>query len=513
MDAAQVAPTPTAIVLRMSFSKLAANLLAATSLAALAGCPSGGAAKKIRSEQPTMAPKSKVVAEQCDLGKSYDSLIVDWDPEVRGDLEVAMKEGVAVVAYDCNSIQLLPDCSIEGNYGFIGMTRKEKVVSMKDSDEVKANLPMSGVSFLAKLGGEMKRGTTLDAAMIMIGKKNSARKRASRDELEEDCSNATHFVRSATLGAFVLATSTAAEGKVAANFFGDQGAGTGSASAESIHNKDGDIKNCETAKPDATSAPAQCGAPLRLSLKAIKEGSAPVPSEAIAEVEVPSCPPGFVLTEDGCENPQADTPYQCELGDSSTCQAQCDKGNAGSCYILGTMLRDGVGSTKDWKRAATLLAKACKADDAEACRAAGTMFAAGQGVKADTKAAQTMLKSSCDGGDALGCVELGKLMLTDKKLNAGDAQFVFRKACYGGEFEGCTWLGNMRQQGLGGMKSNAKIANKFYEKGCKEGSAQACYKLGLNTAAGQGTQKNKPKATELIDRACQAGHQPACSNR
>jgi TPR repeat protein len=142
--------------------------------------------------------------------------------------------------------------------------------------------------------------------------------------------------------------------------------------------------------------------------------------------------------------------------------------------------------------------------------AAGVMLAAGQGVKRDTKAVAKMLKASCDGGDAIGCVELGKLMLTDKKLNAGDAQFVFRKACYGGEFEGCTWLGNMRQEGLGGMKSSPKIANKFYEKGCKEGSALACYKLGLNTAAGEGTKKNKAMAAKFMERACQAGHEPAC---
>ncbi len=493
----------------MSLSRLFLKLVATTSLTALAGCPSGGAAKKIRSEQPTVTPKSSVSPEQCDGSKSYDSLVVDWDPEVRGDLEVAMKEGVAVVAYDCNSIKLLPDCSLDGNYGFIGMTRKEKVVSMQDSDEIKANLPMSGVSFLAKLGGEIKRGTTLDAAMVMIGKKNSARKRASRDELEEDCSEATHFVRSATLGAFVLATSTAAEGKVAANFFGEQGAGAGSSSAESVHNKDGNIEDCKNTKPDAKSAPSQCGAPLRLRLKPIKE-SADEPKTALATIDVPSCPPGFVVTDDGCEKPKDDTPYQCDVGDASTCEAQCEKGHAGSCFVLGSMLRDGQGAKKDWKRAASLLSKACDEADAQACRAAGVMVAAGHGVKRDGKLAQTMLTSSCDGGDALGCVELGKLMLSDETLNAGDAQFVFRKACYGGEYEGCTWLGNMRQEGLGGMKSSPKIANKFYEKGCKEGSSLACYKLGLNTRAGTGTKKDKTKAAELIQKACQAGHEPAC---
>ncbi len=491
----------------MPNTKFAFKLLALLATSSLAACPSGGAAKTARSEQPTVAKKSTVAPEECDATKSYDSLVVDWDPEVRGDLEVAMKEGVAVVAYDCNSIRLLPDCSLEGGYGFIGMTRKEKVVSMEDGDEIKANLPMSGVKFLADIGGEVKRGTTLDAAMVMIGKKNSARKRASRGELDEDCEEATHFVRSATLGAFVLATSTAAEGKIAASFFGGQGAGAASSSAESVHNKDGDLDDCKKATPEAKSAPPQCGAPLRLRLKAIKEVKSTSEKEP---VDVPSCPPSFVLTNDSCERPKSDTPYQCDLGDADTCETQCDAGHAGSCYVLGSMLRDGVDGKKDWKRAVSLLSDACKGDHAEACRAAGVMYAAGHGAKKDAKRAHQMLTSSCDGGDALGCVELGKLMLDDEKLSSSDAQYVFRRACYGGEYEGCTWLGNMRQEGLGGMRSSPKMANKFYEKGCKEGSALACYKLGLNTRSGAGTKKDKSKATELLDKACQAGHEPAC---
>lgn len=456
-----------------------------------------------------MTQKASAVApEQCETTRSYDSLVVDWDPEVRGDLEVAMKEGVAVVAYDCNSIRLLPDCGLEGSYGFIGMTRKEKVVSMEDSDEIKANLPMSGVKFLAKIGGEVKRGTTLDAAMVMIGKKNSARKKALRGELDEDCSEATHFVRSATVGAFVLATSSAAEGKVAANFFGDQGAGASSGSAETVHNKDGDIEECNKATPDAKSAPTQCGAPLRLSLKAIKEGDAPTSEIAI---DVPACPPGFVLTNDECEKPEDDTPHQCDLGDASGCETQCEKGHPGSCYVLGSMQRAGTGAKKDWKAAAASLDKACELGHAEACRGAGEMQAAGHGVSKDVTAAVAKLTASCDGGDALGCVALGTLMLDDEKLNSGDAQYLFRRACYGGEFEGCTWLGTMRQEGLGGMKANPKIANKFYEKGCKEGSSLACYKLGLNTRDGKGTKKDKARGAELLESACAAGLEDACA--
>lgn len=499
----------------MSHSTFISSILLGTVSLCLAGCPSGGVAKKVRSEQPTLAPhKPSVAPEQCDTAKSYDSLIVDWDPEERGDLEVAMKEGVAVVAYDCNSIRLLPDCSMEGGYGFIGMTRKEKVVSMEDADEIKANLPMSGVKYVAKLGGEMQRGTSLNAAMVMIGKKNSNIKRAHQSDLEEECGEATHFVRSATLGAFVLATSSEAKVQAAASFFGDTGAEAQSGSKESVQNSDGSLGECQKATPDAKSAPPQCGAPLRLNLKPIKTSAAPQGAPETPEVELPpSCPPSFVLTDNGCEKPQADTPFQCNLGDSSECQKQCDKGHPGSCYVLGTMMRDGVGSKKDWKAAVALLSKACDANHDNACRAAGKMVAAGHGVEKNTKDAQAMLAKSCDSGNALGCVDLGQLLLSDNKLNSGDAQFVFRRACYGGEYEGCTWLGKMYQEGLGGLRAKAKIANTFFKKGCKSGSALACYSLGLNLRSGKGSKKDKSRASELFEQACQGGHEAACAEK
>jgi hypothetical protein len=41
-------------------------------------------------------------------------MVVDWTPELRGDLEVAMKEGLALVQYDCRTLKLAAACSLEG---------------------------------------------------------------------------------------------------------------------------------------------------------------------------------------------------------------------------------------------------------------------------------------------------------------------------------------------------------------------------------------------------------------
>lgn len=72
-------------------------------------------------------------------------LIVDWQPEARGDLEIAMKEGIAVVGFDQRGLKLLKDCHLDGKYAFIGMNTKEQVVRLLSAEEVKANLPGAGL--------------------------------------------------------------------------------------------------------------------------------------------------------------------------------------------------------------------------------------------------------------------------------------------------------------------------------------------------------------------------------
>src|SRR6188768_2481695 len=46
-------------------------------------------------------------------------LIVDWKPEQRADLEEAVHDGVAVVAFDDKGLRLLKRCHVEGEYGFL----------------------------------------------------------------------------------------------------------------------------------------------------------------------------------------------------------------------------------------------------------------------------------------------------------------------------------------------------------------------------------------------------------
>lgn len=238
-------------------------LLGTIATGSLLACGTGGVGNAVR-------PKESSATEALEEGKCLgtqtggEPLVVDWKPEQRGDLEIAMKEGVAVVAYSCEGIKLLKECHLEGNYGYMGMTRKEQVVRLNNSDEVRANLPLSGV----KLSAEMKRGSSLDVAMVMVGKQKTTWTEPTKADLKGTCDGATHFVRGATVGAFVMETNTSGEAKAAAAFFGAETGGA-SASKRQVQNKEGDLGACKGATSNANSAPDQCGAPVRLDRKSV----------------------------------------------------------------------------------------------------------------------------------------------------------------------------------------------------------------------------------------------------
>jgi hypothetical protein len=345
----------------------------------------------------------------------------------------------------------VPACSLAGTYGYIGTTKREKKIEMSTSDEIAANLPVSGISWLTEIGGKFGRDTALLAQMVMIGKRSSAKKIAQRGELEGTCDDATHFVRAATVGAFAVASGSKAELGATATLMG-KGGTAGSKSATKLESQDGDMAACDASTPDSKQPPAQCGAIVRIELEPI--GAAPV---AKPELAVPSCAPGFVVADGACVRP--DKPHQCSPDDAAECKAQCDAGHAGSCATAAALGKD-----------IELAKKACEANVTLGCRVQAELTKA-------PKDKIALLERACAAGDGMGCVDLGVVKLDDKKL-AGDAQYAFRRACFGGgEFEGCTRLGMLYVEGKGGMTKNPKLATQFLEKACKEGSQKGCDEL------------------------------------
>jgi len=516
-------------------------------------CTPGGAAQAIRPAQTTAAtaldePGSG--AECKEVGREGKPLVVDWKPEQRGDLEVAMSQGLAVVKYDCTTLKLLDNCQVDGSYGFKGIVLKQQVVRLSDADEVKVNLPLSGVALAASMEGAVGRGASLDLATALVGNRVSTRTSVSRADLTGVCDGATHFVRGANIGAFVLEQNSNAEIKTAVQIFSASGGGQ-STSSKLSRQSDGSLDACKSGSTDGEKPPANCAALLRLSLVAISDGppaakpaapAAPAGGVAVKDEEV-GCPPGLSFVEGKCTKPSANTKHVCNRGDVADCKAQCeagegwscsrlgaallgssdgggaaasfqkscDLGHPGGCSNYGLLLSKGTGVAKDDVAAAKFFGNACSGGDPTGCFNLGSMTFEGRGAQKDPARAAALFRQACDAGSAAGCVNLGAAY--DDGLgvpkDAAKALALYKRACEGDRPEGCTNLGVAHSTGAGAAEDQA-LATKYFTRGCTLGSAKSCAYLGKRYKDGKGAEKDAAKAKEALKSACDLGDAPSC---
>lgn len=531
----------------------------------LAGCPKLAAAT--RGEAPHVE-EARDTLPCVASAEDPKPLVVDLLPEQRGDIEVAMREGIPVVAFDCTSIRVLSGCRAEGSYGFVGFSPKEEVIRLENKDDLRANLPFSSGLLGAKLEGSLGRESTLDVALMMIGKRMSARRVLPREGLHEDkpgaCAEATHFVRGATIGAFAIQTVAKGEARTAAELFGvgglgKVGAGAGSSSEKSLQRSDGTVDACKGADPSAEHEPNGCGALLRLDLVALQGAAAPAPVDALARdmQQDDPCPAGLVFSGGKCTRPRDKAPHLCRQDDEVDCKAQCEAKHTGSCVRLGALLvkqRTGPGL----ETAFGLFTRACQANDPFGCgwlaelhlamrkfdlvyadweKACGLGLSAScaklgialvEGSKGSPTApekAPPWLERGCDGGIGQACLRLGQLYMMGKVLpqDPPRARAHFERGCEGGSIVSCVQWAMTLREGFGGPKETER-AVAVYREACEGGSptdedairtirSEACGDLGAIYGKGDGVPKDAEAAKKALARACDLGLPSACRAR
>jgi TPR repeat protein len=471
-------------------------------LLTVAACGGSTAATAVRPPDPTYAEASGAPA--CRAVDDYPApLAVDWRPEDRVDLEAAMHKGVAVVAYDCKSIRLLPTCTVPGSYGFVGTSTEQQVVRLENTDELTTNLPRFGAALGVKLDTELRRGATLDVALMMIGKEVATRAEALPEELQGDCAGATHFVLGTTVGAFAMRKGTRATVRSAAELLG-AASETTSTSSKEVESAAGSLDDCNKALPFSPAPEGRCSAPLRLQLRRI--GKVPPLEGALARSW---CPQGMILTAGKCALPASTEPQLCVYGDAADCQAQCDRGDSGSCANMGLMFFVGRGVKTDTLRASSLFQTACEKGNGPACGRLGAMFLAGSGPAADETRGRELLTRACTGGWMEACWRLGELGRRSPTSGI-NVLALFDRACRGGDGEGCASLGTVLDQGIAGPPDRDK-AFALFKQGCDLGSARACTLYGSAFEHARGTPMDVPHAAALYGKACDAGFADGCN--
>lgn len=475
--------------------------------------------------------------EACAKAIAGEPLVVDLKSSERSDLEIAMKDGVVAVRFDCKSLKIVKRCSAPGTYRFAGVTRKEDVIRMASQDELAANLPLGGAS----LGGGLSHGSTLDLALVTVGKKRTTASELSRPDLVGACEEATHVVRGVYVGAFALATGTEAEVRAVAQLFG-AGVSGSSGSGKKTTARDGDLEACRKSTPEATEPPTGCTAITRLELlplvteKAEREAYGPKHDDPLQV----SCPATFVWDGTKCvKGGNAKVVRSCdrESGTKEECSAACDAGSADSCFNLAVYSAEEIkipqadGTTKSARLPepnpdVTLLEKACALGHASACARAASIYgqkatihSAAEPTKREALEKATKLyATACDLGDTWACATVADFYNPNTREQPGFAKSAdklaayTRRACDLGAGYACGRLGDMHRDGKG-VKEDSTLAIAAYERQCSSGGfadGDGCYKIGAIYANGRGVPADEAKALAQFERACGLRNMPAC---
>ena len=312
---------------------------------------------------------------------------VDWSDGQRTALESAMKRGVAVVKMTCEGPEIMKACMLLGDYAYNGVSKKTKLIEMKDSGSAAVNF--GGMIFSPSIQTAMSQGRTLNLAYVLVGAESTTVIHAVPSQLKGRCEGATHFVFGAQLGAFALETSAHGESKLAVEMLGGQG-GAQTDSSKSTRSTDGQAERCENASEKDDEKTDGCSALMRVELMAIAPKGTPpqIVEETAPARRATDCPDGYAWNGDICQVSTEVAFGSCDPSDSKAeCLEQCEKGSLESCNNaafkmltdFNAIRRQDIGAfrddlpawLKDYEGVGTHFVEACAQDLPSACGVVG----------------------------------------------------------------------------------------------------------------------------------------------
>ena len=253
---------------------------------------------------------------KCKVAKSQsEPLIVEWPDAARGRLESVSRKGLVAVRYEGCELAVLSRCTVKstsGGYGYSPITRKQSKITIKDADELYASMPVGAV----KLESKLALAGQLNVQMTIVGRYESANQSVYREDLEGECSEATHVIAALTVGSFMFSAGSDAEvgGGATVPVVGVGGGGKSSASRETIQH-DGDEASCTRATTTDKAPPEGCGALLQIEVMPLAKG-VKVVAPVIVPAPVPaSLPPAAPVPDPVIAEKPTGKPPRCKKGE------------------------------------------------------------------------------------------------------------------------------------------------------------------------------------------------------
>lgn len=256
-----------------ALSSSLAGLLAASMV--LPGCGGNG---PVTARAPEWKPEGET---KCKVSRSQSRpLIVEWPSNDRVALESTLKDGVAMVHASGCEVEVLHRCKASSSrYGYRGTSKESDSVSIRNEDDLYANLPLGAAS----LSGKLQSSGSLNVSMAVVGRYISEGGEIATNDLQgEGCDRATHYISAVSVGAFTFFAGGSAEVGVGADTRLGVGAGARTSNAREELKSGGNVAACDSATRKDSEPPDGCSALLRIEIVPLS-GRRPA---------VPSCPSG-----------------------------------------------------------------------------------------------------------------------------------------------------------------------------------------------------------------------------
>jgi hypothetical protein len=227
---------------------------------------------------PSELGKCRVAASQA------SPLVTEWPASEKANLEVLSHSGAVAVAYSGCSLRVLPQCRVRGTYQWQRTTPSTDSLSINDSDDLYAKLPLGAAS----LEGELKRSGKLVVKTVVAGQLRLDGAGVGDVSNDGPCAQATHLLTALSVGAFALTAGGERQGSVGASIKLGEAKAEREISAEQLRSA-GDFDACGQSTADGPSA--NCASPIQVFLT-------PIPGRAAEEG-----PPGTVKVDFLSSNP------------------------------------------------------------------------------------------------------------------------------------------------------------------------------------------------------------------
>ncbi len=240
------------------------------------------------SGQSGLMNESFAAQNACNPKNHLRPFIIEWDATDKSSFEAYAASDIVVVRYEGCDMTVLEECrndSIRGSQGAYkpvewtsGALEK---LDITNQGELHAKLPLS----VGTLGGRVSGGEKFHMEYYVAGTRNATRDAVYRADIQNNpgCEGATHFVYGYNLGAFALGSLAELNAAVEASVYGF-GAGGSMNKSRKADKQGGDLGTC---KSDTAAEVEGCKAPIRLTLRPIREGENPQ-KEAMKAEDTPA---------------------------------------------------------------------------------------------------------------------------------------------------------------------------------------------------------------------------------